>query len=146
MTSSPTSIDDCSAACSRMPARCGRISRKYIASADEQKHRDEETAADWSWTVVSAARIDRTCMWGIQLLTMEGKGRYMNRRAMLATSDDPFGSVTPKRREPRGASASNVPAAIAARIRAISCSVQAMLCRLTRRDAVGSPTWNRWRR
>ena len=35
---------------------------------------------------------------------------------------------------------SKVPAVIAVRIAAISCSVQEMLCRLTNRDPVGSPT------
>ena len=47
---------------------------------------------------------------------------------------------TSERRQP------NVPCSIAVRIRAIRSRVHATLCTLSRRAAVGSPTWNRWRR
>ena len=143
MTSSPTSIDDCSAAWRFILRRCGRIIRKYIAAPMRIIGTNRPSGFERPELSVGSEHRQDVHV-GIQFLAIGGRETANNRRGMLATTDGALG-VSPPNSENLARSDSNVPAAIAARILAISCSVQLMLCRLTSLDAVGSPTWNRWR-
>ena len=62
------------------------------------------------------------------------------------TDRSPRTGIIPTPPAPTPGTRANEPSTIAARARAISSIVQATLCTLTSRDAVGSPTLNRWRR